>query len=199
MKTKDYVKKYKLDQNDKFNHAEFTVNLTTDFMTLLEVGKAQNNIKGFDNAVRAIRMKFDAINNKTVGNIPEALWKYFYATVVVKLREELFPELMHKRREEAAQRKQEYEDRQRWTNFYDDLWDRAFFHNIVSKMLRNTIPESSFVALGLSSEASPEDVKSNYRSLSMQHHPDKGGKQDKFIEITEAKNACLAYLSTKVK
>ena len=40
-----------------------------------------------------------------------------------------------------------------------------------------------------------EDVQKAYRSLSMQHHPDKGGDNNKFIQITEAKNKCLAFLS----
>ena len=106
MKTKEYVNKYKLNESDKFNHSEFVSDLTIDFLTLLEVGKAQYNLKGFDNAVRAIKMKFDAINNKTVGCIHEKLWNYFFATVIVKIREELFP-VMGKRQGHAGVHRQD--------------------------------------------------------------------------------------------
>jgi molecular chaperone DnaJ len=40
--------------------------------------------------------------------------------------------------------------------------------------------------LGLSKEASPEDIKKAYRKLAMEHHPDKGGDDNKFKEIAEA-------------
>lgn len=69
MKTQDYVKKFKLNINDKFNHTEFVADLANDFVALLELNKAQDNIKGFNNALNALRMKWDAINNKTVGNL----------------------------------------------------------------------------------------------------------------------------------
>jgi hypothetical protein len=73
MKPLDYVKKYNLDKGDKFNHNSFVADLAIDFQTLLQVGKGDQNIKGFENAVRAIRMKWDGINNKTLGNLPDKL------------------------------------------------------------------------------------------------------------------------------
>ena len=91
MTTKEYVKKYRLNESDKFNHSNFCEDLANEFICLLEYNKATDNIKGFDNAVRCIRMKFDSISNKTLGILPETLWKYFFATVIVKLREELCP------------------------------------------------------------------------------------------------------------
>lgn len=36
--------------------------------------------------------------------------------------------------------------------------------------------------------SSPEEIKKNYRRLSMKHHPDKGGDPKKFKEVTEAYN-----------
>lgn len=43
-----------------------------------------------------------------------------------------------------------------------------------------------FDILGISPEASEEDIKKAYRSLAMKHHPDRGGDQTKFQEIQEA-------------
>ena len=43
--------------------------------------------------------------------------------------------------------------------------------------------------LGVSKNASPEDVKKAYRTLSSRHHPDKGGKVEDFQKINEAYKA----------
>jgi len=198
MKTKEYVKKYELNINSKFDHSEFISDLTFDFITLLEVGKAKENIKGYENSVRAIRMKWDAINNKTVGQLPDKLWNYFYATVIIKMKEQLFPEIIKARKEEYEERKRQKEERNRYEQRdpfgYDPFGYDAFFFSMLSNMLSKIKPTSSFDVLGLPIDATKEDVNSAYRKLAMKHHPDKGGKHDKFIEITEAKNKCLAYL-----
>jgi len=192
MKTKEYVNKYKLNKDDKFDHSEFVSDLTIDFMTLLEVGKASESIKGFENSVRAIRMKFNAINNKTVGCIPEKLWRYFFATVIAKMREGFFPVEMEKRRRIKEERERAYEERRRFEN---DFWGSFGFTSFLSDMFKKRIPTNSFLLLGLSSEATVSDVKTAYRKASLVHHPDKGGKESIFVELTEAKNKCLMYLN----
>jgi DnaJ-class molecular chaperone len=40
--------------------------------------------------------------------------------------------------------------------------------------------------LGLTKEASPEDIKKAYRKLAREHHPDKGGDPEKFKKVQEA-------------
>ena len=40
--------------------------------------------------------------------------------------------------------------------------------------------------LGVSKDASEAEIKKAYRKLAMKHHPDKGGDQEKFKEISEA-------------
>lgn len=202
MTTKEYIIKYKLNATNKFNHTDFVEDFLMDFMTLLEVGKSPTNglnIKGFENTVNALRQKWDAIHNKTVdGGLPEKLWGFFYATKIVKMREELFPTEMKRREQEREEKKRAYEERKR---MYDDMGDPfgnffygAFFASLFSK---RACPTESFVTLGLDSSAGLDEVKAAYRQLSLQHHPDKGGNKEKFIEVTEAKNKCLSYLSNK--
>jgi DnaJ-class molecular chaperone len=43
-----------------------------------------------------------------------------------------------------------------------------------------------YAALGITKEASADDVKKAYRKLASKHHPDKGGDKAKFQEIQEA-------------
>jgi len=203
MTTKEYIVKYKLSVSNKFNHTDFVEDLLMDFMTLLEVGKSPSkglNIKGFENTVNALRHKWDAIHNKTVdGGLPEKLWGFFFATKIVKMREELFPKEMERRKQEREENKQRYEERKRM--YDEDMGDPfgnffygAFFASLFSKRAK---PDTSFTVLGLDSSAGLEEVKTAYRQLSLLHHPDKGGNKEKFIEVTEAKNKCLSYLSNK--
>lgn len=199
MTAKEYVTKYNLNISDKFNHSDFVQDLASDFIALLEINKANDNIKGFDNAVRCIRMKFDGINKKTVGLIPDKLWNYFFATVIVKLREELCPKDVQKRREvqERKQKEWEYRQKQReWENeqFNDLFWGQNFFSFLFSNT-KSKKPTECFTTLGLTEDANEADVKAAYKKLAILHHPDKGGKQEKFIEITESKNKCLNWLN----
>jgi curved DNA-binding protein len=43
-----------------------------------------------------------------------------------------------------------------------------------------------YSTLGLKRGASPEEIKKAYRSLAMKHHPDRGGDEKKFKEISQA-------------
>lgn len=198
MTTKEYILKYKLNSSDKFNHSDFVQDLASDFIALLEINKANDNIKGFDNAVKCVRMKFNAISNKTLGVFPEKLWNYFFATVIAKLREEICPKDMQKRREIQERKKAEWEERKFYRNFeensFNNFWEQNFYSFLFAQR-KNSKPVSSFIVLGLTEDASDEDVKTAYKKLAIIHHPDKGGKQDKFIEITESKNKCLNWFS----
>lgn len=193
MKTKQYLEKYGLSSTNKFDHGEFVKDLSSELLGLLELNKALDNIKGFDNAVRCVRMKFDAISNKTVGGgLPEPLWSYFYATVIVKLREEMCPKEMAARKAAAQARKEAYERKKSfYDGFFDDLWSRQFLAAIFAS---KSAPEQEYAILGLTTAATSEEIMSAYRKLILTAHPDRGGSQDEFIKITEAKNVCLAWV-----
>ena len=202
MKTQDYVRKFELNINDKFSHNEFVADLANDFIVLLELNKAEDNIKGFENALRALRMKWDAINNKTVGCLPDKLWNFFFATVVVKLREQLCPKDMEKKRQLAEEKKKAWEARkaqEKWEEAQFKNWYWNDFNTFLGSLSNNKqVPIASFNILGIPHDSSTsEDVNKIYCKLVLKHHPDKGGKQEDFIEITEAKNKCLQYFESK--
>ena len=219
MKTKEYVEKYGLGEVggvNKLNHNDFIADLTIDFMTLLEVGNSTKNIKGFENAVRAIRMKWDGVNNKTVGCLPDKLWNYFYAKVIMGYKQDLFPEILKaraeqkKRREEYKRREEQefnqYFSREEYKRREEQEFNQYFsfgfgiddlFAGFIASLFKTQIPEEAFNKLNLSISANIEEVKESYRILALQHHPDKGGNSDLFIAITEAKNKCLMYIKNK--
>ena len=73
--------------------------------------------------------------------------------------------------------------------------DNFFWFFLFMGMLKNKQkPVESYSVLGLSTDATAEDVKRKYRELSNTCHPDKGGNSDNFIKITEAKNKILSIL-----
>ena len=101
MKPWDYVNKYGFDRpHMKVLFDELAEDLNSDFMQLLEVGKARENIAGYENAIRAMYSKYEGILQKSHPSNRRAIvacWRRFYATVVAPLREELFPDEMAKR------------------------------------------------------------------------------------------------------
>lgn len=47
---------------------------------------------------------------------------------------------------------------------------------------------SHYATLGIDKTSTQAEIKKAYRKLSMQHHPDRGGSEDKFKEIADAYN-----------
>jgi len=46
--------------------------------------------------------------------------------------------------------------------------------------------ENLYEILGVTENSTPEEIKKTYRKLAMEHHPDKGGDEEKFKKISEA-------------
>ena len=91
--TAQYVAKYEFDKGDKFNHKAFMKDFKKDFNGYVTNSVRRNgNLtpKRFEEVVKSSKDKFNAINNKTVGEIPQTLWSYFYATVVIAKKESFF-------------------------------------------------------------------------------------------------------------
>ena len=147
-----------------------------------------------------MKLKFNSISNKTIGKgLPEKLWGYFFATVVVPIREEMFGDYL---RREKAKRDKEYQERKHRRKAYNGFWgyagDFGFgdFWNQIWKTInaKPRVPNEDFANLGLLPSASNEDIVRVYRDLAKAHHPDKGGDSGMFRKITESKNRCLAYV-----
>lgn len=198
MKPIHYVKKYKLKLGTNFNHKEFINDLTLDFITLLEIGKGREEISAFEQAINDIRAKFDGISNKTAGVLPEKLWNFFFASVIAKMREGLFPEEMARRTKDKEERKRKREERKQERRYENEFWENMFRQSFLASLfVQQPSPVAELKLLGLNESSSEEDIKASYRTLSKKHHPDKGGSKVKFVEITDAKNKCLAWLSKK--
>ena len=69
------------------------------------------------------------------------------------------------------------------------IWDSMykFFIIFCVVIIKTTHARDAFDVLGVSKHASTKEIKSAYKKLSLEHHPDKNkGSADKFIEISEA-------------
>lgn len=93
MKVKEYIKKYKLSEENSFlDHEGFVTDLKADFQAMIEFHqKATWNHSKFMLCVKDIGSKFDSLANRTKHrHISKKLWGYFYATVIMKIKVEIF-------------------------------------------------------------------------------------------------------------
>ena len=110
-------------------------------------------------------------------------------------------ENIERRRAERARREQQYREdfykkyRQRQQSEYqysgyERTYQRAKPNNNNSSSLAGSLK-----VLGLNANATKQDVKRAYRSLSKKHHPDAGGKQENFVKINKAYKNAISQLS----
>lgn len=207
MKPNEYIKKYNLkDHKRNFNHDSFVADLTIDFTSLIEYHRQTNwNYSKFKVCVDDMRSKFDAISRKTAHpKIHENLWKYFYATVVCKYRDEMFGDYLKKQRENREREKEErdffsghgaynaFRSGKKAYDFYQKMFEDMLYSLLSDRM---PVPITAFAKLQLSENSNLDDIKKRYKELAFKHHPDRGGNAAKFREITEAKNRCIAYIT----
>lgn len=113
MKPIAYVQKYSLNNPTwNINYDEFHKDLKADFIELVEsqvlksqslasydaewdlnVGNPKPSIYAFKECINQMRAKFEGINQKTNGVLPEHIWNKLYAAVICKVRDKLFPEI----------------------------------------------------------------------------------------------------------
>lgn len=96
---------------------------------------------------------------------------------------------IRKERKEKEREKREQEQ-------YWEQYRRNMFNAYWSLFRVQSRPVDEYKVLELSLDATEEDVKRQYRKMSMVHHPDKGGSHETFIAITEAKNKITAYMES---
>lgn len=213
MTIKEFLKKYNLERSNKIDRKEFIADFTNEFISHIESDKfASESLSAFNGIVNIMKQKFDALDRKTHYGLDEGIWRYWYAAVACKIREEYFPEEKKYREFKEAEwkarmaeehaEKEKWQKWQKWQKDQEAAWQAEFekrkaaYSDWLSTLLKISIkPISSFEALGLDVDATAEDVKKAYRELALKHHPDKGGSQQKFVEIAEAKNKCLSYLN----
>lgn len=149
MKTKQYIEKYQLNKGwNKIHQNDFLQDLTSELIVLLEYNKAEGNLLRFDNSVKAIKSKWDAISNKTPFGLPDGMWRYFFATTIAKMREQMCPKQMQIRREkqrrwEEYKLRKEQREREFW-NSMDNVYERL----ILSFLAISAIPTDAFFVHG---------------------------------------------------
>ena len=94
MKSKDYIKKYDLNNKDKFDHSSFVFDLTNDFNSTIEWYKSSGEYSEskFWQSVTELEDKYESIFTRCKASKPEKLWGYFRATIVKPTYFELFPD-----------------------------------------------------------------------------------------------------------
>ena len=90
--------------------------------------------------------------------------------------------------------KKQYQEEQEFR--FNFSWEDVL--SIFKKNLSNQklLECMSILSIRDHTELDTETVKKQYKILAQRHHPDKGGNQEVFIQITEAKNSLLNYLKS---
>lgn len=200
MKPKEYVKKYKLDSPGTIvNREEFISDLMHDFMATIDMLKErkQLNYARFQCVISEFHEKLDSIRRRSTVS-PEffdGVRKYFYATVIVKLKEELFGDFLRgQARERERRSREDFEFGFGW-NFWGNMF-KNFWGDMMKSVLTPRVPAASATRMGLPLEFTKEDVNARYRELAKICHPDKGGREEDFKQLLEDKSKCLAYVQS---
>jgi len=223
LKPKEYVRKYGFDRYvgfvSKDSKSEFLSDLANDFSTSVEYLATINQLsyERFKNCIKEIKQKWDSISNKMKGEgLSEGFWKYFFATVIVPMRDQMFGEYLKKKEDAWKQKKREREEfNKRYWGYAggeseyayhrrkaDEYFGAYAFYNIWKRLMGDftfgTTPTTKFEVLGISPEgATIETVNISFREKIRIYHPDKGGDKETAMALIEAKNECLKYLQSR--
>lgn len=213
MKVKEYIKKYNLKTTKLSSSGknELIKDLSMDFLSMLDFYKESPNqaydYTRFKICVSQIKDKLDSIQNKSIsfGSPKESvvywekLWKYFYASFIVKIRDKEFGEYLNNKKKAYEERQKYYYDP--YADFVNDFWSHIYDNvfNSLKKMCDNSEAMTPYLdILGIDPIKEPpsrEIVIKKYRELVKVHHPDAGGDRSTFEKITNAKNELLLILN----
>lgn len=208
MKAKEFVKKYHIDSSTHFDRDNFVEDMKYELVHLFnESYQSIHPVKRFERVVEDLKRKWDAIFNRSILSYEDAekFWKFFYATEIINFRNLLFPdkewkEYVHDyrynndpdfaRRYDCWQMHEEMED-------FEEKIRRAFYESLfnnIKKQFFNIVKELSIFDLTLET-LSLESIQEKYRKLSKKYHPDLGGDEEAFKELTLAKDRLIEYIS----
>jgi uncharacterized Zn finger protein (UPF0148 family) len=207
MKSKEYLKKYNLTAGYKSSiQKEFLGDLTSELIANYEMFGKEDNEHLFDVAVNNIRAKWDAISNKVPYGLPDGVWNYFWATVVVPMKATYCPTFQKRKDRESKERRERYQEEKKQREQQRKAWEKIRKEESFKRVQQNrfnaalaflflaSIPIDSFAYFGLSANATKEQVMEEYRKKAMTLHPDRGGSNEKFMELIENKNKCLKWI-----
>jgi len=83
MKANDFIMKYSLNHEIKFNHFNFMVDLSDTFVERLIKYQAYNNQVKIKITIKEMHDLWISISNKSQGELPKSLWNFFYVKIIL--------------------------------------------------------------------------------------------------------------------
>lgn len=226
MKPKEYIKKFNFQNGfDKSKQKEFLRELAEELFATYELFDKPDDENIFDDSVDMIKQKWNSISKKIPYGLSDGLWNYFYATIIVPMKNKVCPTFVKQRKfkEESERKEREIKEarkrewREEWDKsqkgeerkfhekilegfaayfeFFSSDFGNAMFGNLFDNNV--VVPEDSFIYFGLTSTASEEELMQKYHEKILKVHPDRGGNKDQAVECIENKNKCLQYIKNR--
>lgn len=208
MKSKEYINAFKIQNGwNSQKQKAFLSELTQELVATFELFDKPDDEHIFNVSVNMIRQKWDSISKKIPFGLPDNMWSYFYATVIVPFKKESCPTFV---KQQQFKEKERREKQERYERIYDPFetmekeGERKYTKRLIDGFAAfllscylDTIPNNSFEYFDLDSNASEDDVMKAFHARLLKVHPDKGGNKEDAILCIENKNKCIQYLKSK--
>lgn len=206
MKVAEYVSTFNLKGASHFDRDAFLIQFSSEFESNVK-SLSQMNPKIWENTIIQYKQKWDNIFNKSklTRDQSDKFWGFFFATKVIPVRNSLFPgewkTILHEYRIKNDRdyrirfnRKEEYKQEQDFLRKDFEEFQQSFFNSFF-KRSHDPIKQACIILLNLQDqELTEQAVIVAYRNLAKTKHPDVGGSQEEFVQITEAKDKLLELL-----